>query len=158
LNGKRVDCTSSGQVEVQPEIWWGEEKDETSGCDRGRPGVCEDSGDAGYGRNRGNEGETGVSDGAALAKRRTEPFLTPGGDLSIPFDSDPKYHWWKGGQSVKQTLAEVRAKLEAERRQMAGTVGGREFGESSANAERGDGPGVGRECTDLRKGEFGGAA
>ena len=36
------------------------------------------------------------------------PFLTAGGTLSIPFDSDPKYHWWKvGGQSVEQTRAEV---------------------------------------------------
>jgi hypothetical protein len=37
------------------------------------------------------------------------PYLTPGGDLVIPFDSDPKYHWWKGGQSVKTTIAELKA-------------------------------------------------
>ena len=37
------------------------------------------------------------------------PYLTPGGDLVIPFDSDPKYHWWKGGQSVKATIAELKA-------------------------------------------------
>ena len=37
------------------------------------------------------------------------PYLTPGGDLMIPFDSDPKYHWWKGGQSVKATIAELKA-------------------------------------------------
>lgn len=43
------------------------------------------------------------------------PFLTPGGDLSIPFDSDPKYHWWKpGGQSVEQTRAEVQARMAVE--------------------------------------------
>ena len=41
------------------------------------------------------------------------PYLTPGGTLVIPFASDPKYHWWKGGQSVKQTLAEVKARAEA---------------------------------------------
>ena len=23
------------------------------------------------------------------------PFLTAGGDLSIPFDSPERYHWWK---------------------------------------------------------------
>ena len=39
------------------------------------------------------------------------PFLTAGGDLSIPFDSPERYHWWRGGQSVAATLAEVRAGL-----------------------------------------------
>jgi len=29
--------------------------------------------------------------------------------LVIPFDSDPKYHWWKSGQSVKATIAELKA-------------------------------------------------
>jgi len=44
------------------------------------------------------------------------PNLTPGGDLSIPFDSDLKYHWWKpGGQSVEKTRAEVLARMAAER-------------------------------------------
>ena len=43
------------------------------------------------------------------------PYLTPGGTLVIPFDSDPKYHWWKpGGQSVKQTRADVLAWMQAE--------------------------------------------
>ena len=39
------------------------------------------------------------------------PFLTADGDLSIPFDSPERYHWWRGGQSVAATLAEVRAGL-----------------------------------------------
>jgi hypothetical protein len=39
------------------------------------------------------------------------PFLTAGGDLSIPFDSPERYHWWRGGQSVAETLREVRAAL-----------------------------------------------
>ena len=39
------------------------------------------------------------------------PFLTAGGDLSIPFDSPERYHWWRGGQSVAATLAEIRAGL-----------------------------------------------
>lgn len=42
------------------------------------------------------------------------PFLTLGGDLSIPFDSPERYHWWKGGQSVASTRAEVLARTEAE--------------------------------------------
>jgi hypothetical protein len=38
------------------------------------------------------------------------PFLTADGTLSIPFDSPCRYHWWKGGQSVEQTRAEVLAR------------------------------------------------
>jgi len=37
------------------------------------------------------------------------PFLTADGTLSIPFDSPERYHWWKGGQSVKATRAELEA-------------------------------------------------
>ena len=39
------------------------------------------------------------------------PFLTAGGDLSIPFDSPERYHWWKGGQSVAETLHEVKERM-----------------------------------------------
>ena len=39
------------------------------------------------------------------------PFLTAGGTLVIPFDSPERYHWWRGGQSVAETLSEVRAAL-----------------------------------------------
>jgi hypothetical protein len=41
------------------------------------------------------------------------PYLTPGGTLVIPFASDPKYHWWNGGQSVEQTRVEVRSWMAA---------------------------------------------
>lgn len=156
LNRRTEDCTSSGLVAVQPEIWWGEERDATSGCDRGKPGVYREMGDSGHRGDGGNQGKSCISDGAALPGRRREPFLTPGGDLSIPFDSDPKYHWWNGGQSVKQTLAEVRAKLETERRQ-AEAKGGQEFGGSSVNAKGDGGPEVDRECTCLPRGGSGGA-
>jgi hypothetical protein len=40
------------------------------------------------------------------------PFLTADGTLVIPFDSPERYHWWRGGQSVAATLAEVRANQE----------------------------------------------
>lgn len=51
---------------------------------------------------------------AASGKSLRVPFLTPGGTLVIPFDSDPKYHWWKpGGQSVASTCAEVLARMAA---------------------------------------------
>jgi hypothetical protein len=39
------------------------------------------------------------------------PFLTAGGDLSIPFDSPVRYHWWRGGQSVAETLLEVKERM-----------------------------------------------
>ncbi len=34
------------------------------------------------------------------------PHLLADGTLVIPFKSDPKFHWWKGGQSISQTRAE----------------------------------------------------
>lgn len=39
------------------------------------------------------------------------PFLTADGDLSIPFDSPERYHWWRDGQSVEETHAEVLARM-----------------------------------------------
>ena len=39
------------------------------------------------------------------------PFLTAGGTLSIPFDSPERYHWWRGGQSVAETLQEVKERM-----------------------------------------------
>ena len=32
------------------------------------------------------------------------PYFNQYGDLVIPFGSDPKYHYWNGGQSIKDTL------------------------------------------------------
>jgi len=40
------------------------------------------------------------------------PHLTEAGDLVIPFNSPERYHWWNGGQSVKETLAELRERAE----------------------------------------------
>ena len=64
-----------------------------------------------------------VSVGAADPPARPgmkKPFFTADGTLSIPFDSDPRYHWWKGGQSVKATVAE----LERERNRGQPDAGG----------------------------------
>jgi hypothetical protein len=36
------------------------------------------------------------------------PYFTAAGDLVIPFDSPERYHWWKGGQSIKETRAELK--------------------------------------------------
>jgi hypothetical protein len=45
------------------------------------------------------------------------PHLTSGGTLVIPFNSPERYHWWKGGQSVLETIAELKGeKLEREMR------------------------------------------
>jgi hypothetical protein len=108
--------------QAEPELWFGEEKVETSGCHRGEQGVYRGNDELDHRGHRGNQGKTVVSDTAPPPVRPKEPFLTAGGDLSIPFDSDPKYHWWKGGQSVKQTRAEILARMEAQRGQVAATA------------------------------------
>ena len=48
---------------------------------------------------------------AALIAGERLPFLTAGGDLSIPFDSPERYHWWRGGQSVAVTMQEVKERM-----------------------------------------------
>ena len=43
------------------------------------------------------------------------PFLTAGGDLSIPFDSPERYHWWKpDGErlTVSQIMQEVKNRIQ----------------------------------------------
>ena len=98
--------------------------------------------------------KTEVPSAAPPSQWPRKPHLTPGGTLVIPFDSDPKYHWAQGGQSVKQTLAEVMAELEAERRgatavpsvssePMGETPGGQGFGKSSVKREGAEIPGRG---------------
>lgn len=37
------------------------------------------------------------------------PYINKSGTLVIPFNSDPKYHWWNGGQSIRDTLRELGA-------------------------------------------------
>lgn len=38
---------------------------------------------------------------------QTEPYVTSFGALVIPFNSDKKYHYWAGGQSVCDTLRQL---------------------------------------------------
>jgi len=40
-----------------------------------------------------------------------EPYLNAVGDLVIPFDCEPKYQWWVGGQSIRETKEEIRRAL-----------------------------------------------
>lgn len=53
----------------------------------------------------------GEADMPPTAAGERLPFLTPGGSLSIPFDAPERYHWWRGGQSVAETLAEVKRRM-----------------------------------------------
>ena len=41
--------------------------------------------------------------------RQKMPYINEQGVLVIPFDSEPKYHWWAGGQTILETLRELRA-------------------------------------------------
>ncbi len=35
---------------------------------------------------------------------RPKPFLDSEGDLVIPHNSDPRYWWWNGGQSISEII------------------------------------------------------
>lgn len=53
---------------------------------------------------------------AEIVTNRVKPFIDTNGDLVIPLCSDPKYRWWQGGQSVRETLIELDAAPEVMRR------------------------------------------
>jgi hypothetical protein len=47
----------------------------------------------------------------------TKPYISPNGDLIVPHDSDPKYHYWHPcGQSIFHTLRELGASDEVWRK------------------------------------------
>lgn len=105
-----------GTKPEQREIYWGEEPEAgSSGGVRGNQEFSKGNEVLLHKGDRGNQEKTTMSETAPSSTKPRRPFLTPGGDLSIPFDSDPKYHWWKGGQTVAQTRAEVLARMETER-------------------------------------------
>lgn len=52
-------------------------------------------------------GGAAVQPPEAAGKQDRLPFLTAEGTLSIPFDSPERYHWWRGGQSIVETIAEI---------------------------------------------------
>ena len=37
------------------------------------------------------------------------PYIDHNGIIIIPFNSDPKYHYWNGGQPLSATLLELNA-------------------------------------------------
>lgn len=43
-----------------------------------------------------------------LRARRPLPHFDTDGGLVIPFDADPRFHYWAGGLSIAQTEREVR--------------------------------------------------
>lgn len=55
------------------------------------------------------EGEGGEHPGESAGREGRLPHLTVGGTLVIRFDGPERFQWWKGGQSVKRTVEEVRA-------------------------------------------------
>ena len=44
--------------------------------------------------------------------RDKKAYIDERGCLVIPHDGDPKYHWWADGQSIKDTLIELKASRE----------------------------------------------
>ena len=51
--------------------------------------------------------ENGVPSVPEVSAPGRLPYLTPDGVLGIPFDSPERFHWWKGGQGIAETRAEV---------------------------------------------------
>jgi hypothetical protein len=43
----------------------------------------------------------------SVPEQSPNPYIDADGNLRIPFDSPAWYHWWKGGQSIAETLSEV---------------------------------------------------
>ena len=41
--------------------------------------------------------------------RQKKPYINERSILVIPFTSDSKFHWWKGGQTIIETLRELKA-------------------------------------------------
>lgn len=37
------------------------------------------------------------------------PYIDNAGNVIVPFNADPKYHFWNGGQSLSKTLLEIKA-------------------------------------------------
>ena len=46
----------------------------------------------------------------------SKPYIDVNGDLVIPFDCEPRFKWWTGGQPVYETLLELGASDETIRR------------------------------------------
>lgn len=40
------------------------------------------------------------------------PFISPEGDLVVPFNADSEYQWWKGGKKIKEITEKLRIKMD----------------------------------------------
>jgi hypothetical protein len=57
---------------------------------------------------KGAHTHKGFSTGVpSVPRKERQPYLAADGTLVIPFDSPERFHWWKGGQTVAETRAEV---------------------------------------------------
>lgn len=54
-----------------------------------------------------------------LLRTMPAPFIAESGDLRVPFNSHPRFHWWSGGQSIVEMLAELKAPADVWRRYAA---------------------------------------
>jgi hypothetical protein len=54
------------------------------------------------------EGEEAKQPRESADKKGRVPHFTLGGTLVVPFDSPQRFHWWKSGQSVALTLADLK--------------------------------------------------
>ena len=60
--------------------------------------------------NRKSANRTNISRLATLAGEETKmPFLKDGCELVIPLNAPDRYRWWQGGQSIFDTLLELKA-------------------------------------------------
>ena len=39
--------------------------------------------------------------------QKDSPYIDHAGTIIIPFNADPKYHYWNGGQPLSQTMIEL---------------------------------------------------
>lgn len=81
--------------EEQREIYWGDEDGGSATGHRGNQGFSRVEGTLSHRVAQGDqENIEGFDSERPLGEpeRPKKPFFTAGGDLSIPFDSDPKYH------------------------------------------------------------------
>jgi hypothetical protein len=45
----------------------------------------------------------------SVPNQSPKPYIDADGNLRIPFDSPERYHWWKGGRSITETLSEIQS-------------------------------------------------
>ena len=103
-----------GTTQKQKEIYWGDEPEpETSGGVGGNQGFDRWNDDSSLTGLGGNQGNSHISEPEPGSVSAPLPYFMRDGTLVIPHNSDPKYHWWKGGMHVWEIKEEVRARMKA---------------------------------------------